>query len=157
MRSTYRFLGYFIAVLVVVQAGAIAWAFFGMTNWINDGGVVDKALIECTDCDQQFTAEWGFAIHMFFVGFVLIPLSSLVMLIVSFFAKVPQGVAMAAGLFVLVLLQMLVLPALSRELGSGFGALHGANALLILGLALAAGSRASHSEEAARVDHRVST
>ena len=35
MRSTYQFLAYAIAVLVVVQAGAIAWAFFGLTNWID--------------------------------------------------------------------------------------------------------------------------
>ena len=46
--KVYRFLAYTIAVLVVVQAGAIAWAFFGMVNWITDeGGVVNKALLEC--------------------------------------------------------------------------------------------------------------
>ena len=90
--KAYRFLAYMIAALVVVQAGAIAWAFFGMTDWItNDNGVVDKALLECEDCDQEFTAEWGFAIHMFFVGFLLIPLTSLALLIVSFFAKIPRG------------------------------------------------------------------
>ena len=32
MKKTYRFLAFMIAVLVVVQAGAIAWAFFGLTN-----------------------------------------------------------------------------------------------------------------------------
>ena len=143
MQATYRVLSYLIAVLVVVQAGAIAWAFFGMTSWINDGGVVDKALLECTDCDQQFTAEWGFAIHMFFNGLILIPLTSLVLLIVSFFAKVPRGAAMAGGIFALVLLQVFVLPMLSREVGSGFGALHGVNALLLMGLAIMAGQRAS--------------
>ena len=30
--KAYRFLALTIAVLVVVQAGAIAWAFFGVTN-----------------------------------------------------------------------------------------------------------------------------
>ena len=144
MRSTYRVLGYAIAVLVVVQAGAIAWAFFGLTDWITDeGGVVNKALLECTDCEQEFTAEWGFAIHMFFVGMVLIPLLSLVMLIVSFFAKVPKGVAYAATVVVLVALQVWVLPMLSREVGSGFGALHGINALAIMGVAATAGRQAS--------------
>ena len=143
MRATYRFLAYMIAVLVVVQAGAIAWAFFGMTNWIDDGGVVDKALLECTDCEQNFTAEWGFAIHMFFNGLILIPLTSLVLLIVSFFAKVPRGVAMAGLIVLLVILQVMVLPALSREVGSGFGALHGINALILMGAAIAAGGRAS--------------
>ena len=30
--------------------------------------MVNKALLECEDCDKNFTAEWGFAIHMFFNG-----------------------------------------------------------------------------------------
>ncbi len=146
MRSTYRFLAYAIAALVVVQAFAIAWAFFGMTNWIsNENGVVDKALLECTDCDQQFTAEWGFAIHMFFNGLLLIPLLSLVMLVVSFFAKVPRGVTYAAVVVGLVVLQVIVLPMLSREVDPALGGLHGANALVLLGVALMAGRRASGS------------
>ena len=157
MRSTYRFLAYLIAVLVVVQAGAIAWAYFGLSNWItNEGGVVDKALLECTDCDQDFTAEWGFAIHMFFNGLILIPLTSLILLIVSFFAKVPRGAALAGGIVVLVLLQVFVLPTLSREVGSGFGALHGINALLLLGLAIMAGQRASQPVSTAADAERVS-
>jgi hypothetical protein len=144
--KAYRFLAYMIAVLVVVQAGAIAWAFFGMTDWINDeGGVVNKELLECTDCDQEFTAEWGFAIHMFFNGLVLIPLTSVILLIVSFFAKVPKGVMLAAVIVGLVVLQVFVLPPLSRELGSGFGGLHGVNALVLMGVAIMAGQRASRA------------
>jgi hypothetical protein len=145
--KAYRFLAFMIAVLVVVQAGAIAWAFFGMTDWINDeGGVVNKELLECTDCDSNFTAEWGFAIHMFFNGLLLIPLTSLILLIVSFFARgVPKGVMLAAVVFGLVVLQVFVLPALSREVGSGFGALHGVNALVLMGVAIMAGQRASRA------------
>ena len=79
---------------------------------------------------------------MFFVGLVLIPLCSLALLIVSFFAKVPQGIMMAAAIVVMVILQVFVLPALSREVGSGFGALHGINALLIMGAAGGAAARA---------------
>ena len=144
--KAYRFLAFMIAALVVVQAGAIAWAYFGLSSWITDeGGVVNKELLECTDCEQEFTAEWGFAIHMFFNGLVLIPLTSLVLLIVSFFAKVPTGVKLAATVFGLVVLQVLVLPALSREVGSGFGALHGVNALVLMGIAIMAGQRASRA------------
>lgn len=142
MRSTYRFLGYAIAVLVVVQAGAIAWAFFGLADWIsNDNGVLDKAYLECEDCESFGTAEWGFAIHMFFNGLVLIPLLSLIMLIVSFFAKVPGGVKYAASVFGLVVLQVIVLPALSREVDPSFGALHGINALVLLAVAFLAARR----------------
>jgi hypothetical protein len=80
---------------------------------------------------------------MFFNGLVLIPLTSLILLIVSFFAKVPRGVMFAAIIVGLVALQVFVLPALSREVGSGFGALHGINALVLMGVALMAAQRAS--------------
>lgn len=144
MRSTYRFLSYAIAVLVVVQAGAIAWAFFGLTNAIDQQSlVVNKAYLECTDCESFGVAEWGFAIHMFFNGLLLIPLVSLILLIASFFAKVPGGVKYAAAIFGLVVLQVIVLPMLSREVGSGFGALHGVNALVLMGVAIMAGRTAS--------------
>ncbi|MGB7818683.1 MAG: hypothetical protein WBL35_08100 [Ornithinibacter sp.] len=142
MRKTYRFLAFAIAVLVVVQAGALAWAYFGLSNWIDDGGVVNKAFLE-KESGGAFAAELGFAIHMFFVGLLLIPLTSLILLIVSFFAQVPGGVKLAATLFGLVVLQVIVLPMLSREVGSGFGALHGVNALVLLGVAIMAGQRAS--------------
>ena len=146
MTGTYKFLAYAIAVLVVVQAGAIAWAFFGVTDWItNENGVIDKAYLECEDCESIGAAEWGFAIHMFFNGFVLIPLLSLILLLVSFFAKVDGGVRLAFLIVGLVVLQIIVLPALSREVDPVFGALHGINALILLGAAAGAGRRASRS------------
>ena len=142
--KAYRFLAFMIAVLVVVQAGAIAWGFFGVSNFVTDGGVIDEEFLDCTeDCESIGSADAGFAIHMFFNGLVLIPLTSLVLLIVSFFAKVPRGVMMAAVIVVLVVLQVLVLPGLSRSVGSGFGALHGINALVLMGIAIMAGQRAN--------------
>ena len=66
-------------------------------------------------------------------------------LVVSFFAKVPKGVMLAAVIVGLVVLQVFVLPALSREVGSGFGALHGVNALVLMGVAIMAGQRASRA------------
>ena len=150
--KAYRFLALAIAVLVVVQAGAIAWGYFGVSNFITDGGVVDEEFLDCTEDCESFGGEIGFALHMFFVGLVLIPLCSLLLLIVSFFAKVPNGVMMAALIVVLVILQVFVLPPLSRELGSGFGGLHGINALLIMG---AAGGAAARAKPGA--DTRVAT
>ncbi len=145
MRKTYQILANAIAALVVVQAGAIAWAFFGLSNEIDKNGlVINKACLESdSGCGGGFTAEWGFAIHMFFNGTVLIPLVALILLIVSFFAKVPSGVKFAAGIFALIVLQVIVLPMLSREVGSGFGALHGVNALVLMGVAIMAGRRAA--------------
>ena len=144
--KAYRFLAITIAVLVVVQAGAIAWGFFGMTNFVNDGGIVDEEFLDCRDDCESFGGELGFFLHMFIVGLVLIPLCSLSLLIVSFFAKVPKGTMMAGLIVVMVILQVLVLPGLSREVGSGFGALHGINALLIMGAAGAAAQRAKAAD-----------
>jgi hypothetical protein len=104
--------------------------------------VVNKERLECEDCDQEFFAEWGFAFHMFFVGFLLIPLTSLITLIVSFFSKVPGAPKWAGAIVVLVILQVFVFPALAREVDPVFGALHGINALVMLGVALMAGKRA---------------
>ena len=146
--KAYRILAYTIAVLVVVQAGAVAWGFFGVSNFVTDGGVVDEEFLDCTEDCESFGGEIGFAIHMFFVGLVLIPLVSLVLLITSFFAKVPKGVMMAAVIVGLVILQVFVLPALSREVGSGFGGLHGVNALVLMGVAIMAGNRATEAAPA---------
>lgn len=156
MRKTYRFLANTIAALVVVQAGAIAWAFFGLANEIDKNGlVVNKACLESEGCGD-FTAEWGFAIHMFFNGTVLIPLVALILLVVSFFAKVPGGVKYAAGIFGLIVLQVIVLPMLSREVGSGFGALHGINALVLMGVAIMAAQRARTTVAATPATESVS-
>lgn len=155
MRSAYRNLCYFIAALVVLQAGFVAWAFFGMTDWVNnDNGVVNKELLDCEDCDQEFFAEWGFAFHMFFVGLLLIPLTSLITLIVSFFSKVPGAWKWALGIVLLVILQVFVIPALAREVDPIFGALHGINAMVILGVALMAAKRAG-SDTVVRADARA--
>ena len=145
MRKTYQVLANAIAVLVVVQAGAIAWAFFGLSNEIDQNGlVVNKACLESeSGCGGGFMAEWGFAIHMFFNGTVLIPLITLILLFVSFFAKVRGGVALALTLVGLVVLQVVLLPLLSREVDAAFGALHGINALVLMGVAAMAGRRAA--------------
>ena len=116
-----------------------------MSNEIDQNGlVINKACLESeAGCGGGFIAEWGFAVHMFFGGLLLIPLVTLVLLIVSFFAKVPRGVVLAASLVGLVVLQVIVLPMLSREVGSGFGALHSVNALVLMGVAIMAGRRAA--------------
>ena len=131
--KAYRFLAYMIAVLVVVQAAAIAWGFFGMTNWIDDGGVLNKEFLDCERTATRCSPPSGASrIHMFFIGLLLIPLTSLVLLIVSFFAKVPGRDHVGRGIFGLVVLQVFVLPSSPARSAPGFGALHGLNAMLIL-------------------------
>ncbi|KQZ69999.1 MULTISPECIES: hypothetical protein [unclassified Nocardioides] len=139
MRNAYRVLAYLIALEVVIQASAIAWAFFGFGKWIEDGNVFNKATLDCDDCGWNFYAERGFMIHGL-NGAMIIPAISLIFLVVSFFAKVPGGVKYAGILFVLVIIQSQVLPGLGHEYPI-FGAVHGLNALLVFGLAVVAGHR----------------
>lgn len=141
MKKAYTILAFLIALEVMVQAAAIAWAVFGLKSWIDDGHPYTKDAAEFDDGGWDFASERGFMIHSI-NGYMIIALIALILLIVSFFAKIPGGVKWASILFVLVIIQGHILPALSSEVGSGFGALHGLNAMFILGLAISAGTRA---------------
>lgn len=136
MQSVYRVLAYVIAGLVVLQAGMIAFALAGLGIWVDkDGGVLDKAAMES---DLEFTGVLGFAVHGM-NGMMLIPLVALVLLIVSFFAKVPGG-AKWAGFILLTVVVQVTLGLFGHE-NAIFGMLHGFNALLLFSLAVMAGMR----------------
>ncbi len=115
-------------------------------SWIdNDGGVVDKAYLECADGEivRPSPPSGASRSTCSSSGSCSDPAAG------AAHARSPRssprsraGSQWAAGIFGLVVLQVLVLPILSREVGSGFGALHGVNALLILmGLAAMAARR----------------
>jgi hypothetical protein len=126
VRTTYRVLAWILALEVVVQAAAIAWALFGLTAWIDGGGVLDAAAIEA---EVQFDGVVGFMVHGM-NGTMIVPAVALLLLIVSFFAKLPRGVTYAAALFVMVVAQV-ALGIFAHSLPS-LGMLHGALALAIL-------------------------
>jgi hypothetical protein len=138
MRSAYKYLAYAIDFLILLQAAAMAWAVFGLSSWIEDGNTITKAKLENHD-GFLFTEERGFMIHGI-SGTMVIPLVGLILLIISFFAKVPEGVKYAAMLFVGILLQVVLgiaahgLPAL--------GFIHGFWALLLFWLAYRAARQA---------------
>lgn len=150
MKTAYRVLAYLVALLVVVQAGAIAFATFGLGKWIEDGGVLDQATIEGRSA--EFVGVIGYPIHGI-VGQLVIPVLALILLIVSFFAKVPKGVMWAAVTFGLVVVQVLAgtfargLPAL--------GLLHGINALLLFGVAVMAAMAATSRNRGADAPERA--
>lgn len=138
MRTAYRVLAWIIAIEIVVQAAMIAYAVFGESTFVDGGGVVDKALVESQTAD--FEGVIGFPIHGINGQFV-IPLLGLVLLVVAFFAKIERGVALAAATFGLIVLQVLL-----GMFGHGLpllGLLHGLNALLLFGAAVAAARAAS--------------
>ena len=137
MRTTYRVLAYLVALGVVVQAAAIAYALFGLGRWIQDGGVLDKATMETEGAG--FTGVIGFAVHGI-NGEMVVPVLALLLLIISFFARVPRGVLWAGTVVLLVALQV-VLGLLSSAV-VGLGILHGANALVLFIVAVLAARRA---------------
>jgi len=141
MRSSYRVLAYVIAVEVVVQAAAIAFAVFGFFKWIDDGNTFDKAVME--DENVSFTGLVGFIIHGI-NGQMVIPLLALVLLVLSFFAKVPGGVKWAGGILALVVVQVML--GIFAHDAPLLGPLHGINALALFTVAVMAGRRVSSTD-----------
>jgi hypothetical protein len=136
MRSVYKFLAYAIPVLVAVQAAAIAFAFFGLSKWIDGGGTMDKAAMESEN--TSFTGVAGFMVHGI-NGEILIPLVAIVLLIVSFFAKIPGGSKWAALILLDVVVQIVF--AFTAFGAPIVGMFHGLNALLLAWLGWTAAKR----------------
>jgi len=133
MNATYRVLALLIAVGVVVQAMAIALAWFTVLKDVDGGAVYDK--------NTEYNL--GQSLHGM-VGMIAMPLLALLLMIVSFFARIPGGVKWAAIVLGLVILQIAL--AFVSWAAPAIGALHGANALALLAVAGMAGRRAATVE-----------
>jgi len=144
MKSAYKYLAYAIPVLVAVQAAAIAFAFFGLGKWVDDGGTLDKAAME-SDKSLGFTGEVGFTIHGI-DGQMVIPLVALVLLIVSFFAKIPGGSKWAGFVLLDVVFQIAL--AFTAFGAPVVGLLHGLNALFLAWLGWTTARRVDAAVEA---------
>ena len=144
MRTTYRVLAYLIALEVVVQAAALALAFAGLVHWVDGGGVLDSGVIE-GDSDP-FPEVIGLIVHGINGG-IVVPVLALLLLISSFFARVPRGTVWALVVLGLVVLQVMLGYSLADV--PGLGAVHGANALLVFTAAFLAARRARARRPAA--------
>jgi hypothetical protein len=148
MRKIYSGLAWLVAACVVVQAASIAFGFGGMVGYVMDGGVVDKALMESEQA--TFTGDLGFPIHEL-VGGLVMPLVAFALGIVSFFVKgVRRARTLAWGTFALVFIQGSLGYAISDA--PYVGLLHGANALLVLVVAVRAAWLGSHAFDQVTVD-----
>jgi len=149
MRAAYLWLSRLIAVLVVVQAMTITMAVAGLFGWItNEGGAVDASVVKSWDeTPPTFTGAFGHYYHSVIAGQMLIPAVALLLVIVSFFAKVPQGVAIAASILVLVVLQ--IVTAMNGQSVPYLGLWHGLGAFLIFGAAMAAAMKAKQAPASA--------
>ena len=142
MRSAYRTVAQLIALGVVLQAAFVALGWFIILNDVDGGQVVDKAYLEDGD-------GWNIG-HMLHgtVGLMVMPILGLLLLIFSFFAKIPGGVKWA-GLTLLAIVVQVALALIGFE-APALGALHGINAFIVLGLA-------SMAIRSARADLAVAT
>ncbi len=134
MKSAYRVLAYIIAGMVAFQSAVIVFAIFGLFAWVEQGGVIDLAAQQTA----SFTGDVGFMLHGI-GGMMVIPVLGLLLLIFSFFAKIPGGVKWALIVFGSIVVQVLL-----GMFGHGtpaLGLLHGLVALVLFGVAVTAGMR----------------
>ena len=132
MKQTYRAVAGLVALGVLVQAAAIAFGWFDAISGLENGLVID----------ENYEGNAGHALHGL-VGFYAVPALGLILLIVSFFAAkdVPGARKWAGIVFGLIVLQV-ALAIVAFAVSPIVGALHGVNALLILGAAMRAGTLA---------------
>jgi uncharacterized membrane protein len=126
MRSLTTLCGFAVAAVV-----ALKYPVAGLGIWVDEGGVLDKAAFESEDLD--FTGAVGFMIHGI-NGMMIIPLLGLALLVVSFFARLPGGVKVAAIVLGAIVVQVLL--GLFGHESAYIGALHGLNAFILFGSAV---------------------
>ncbi|GIH28677.1 hypothetical protein Aph01nite_69870 [Acrocarpospora phusangensis] len=151
MVAVYRISAIAVMVEVAIQSMSVVFGIAGQGKWIQEGGVLDKAVIEAREF--VFPEVIGYLIHGL-NGTILIPLTALILLVSSFFTKVPGAVKWAS----LVLLAVAVQITLGMS-ASGLpvlGALHGLNALLLLGAAFYAARLVRRSRTADQGDRLAS-
>jgi hypothetical protein len=127
MRAVYRVLALLVLAGVVVQLASMALGAFTTASDAEDGVAIDAGY-----------GNTGQTLHQ--IGGMSIGGLVLVLLIVSFFAKVPGGVRFAAGLVGLVVVQI-ALATISFSIPA-LGILHALNAMAIAGLAETAARKA---------------
>lgn len=136
MKSVYRVLALLIAAGVAFQAAAIAYGVFALGKWVEAGGTLDKASLESES--SQVGGDTGFMLHGM-VGIMAMPALALLLLIISFFAKIPGGTRWALIVFGVTIVQV-ALGMFARDV-AGLGWLHGITALILFGVAVSAAMR----------------
>jgi hypothetical protein len=138
MKMVFKVLAYLVALEVVIQAAAIAFAMAGIGVWVEEeGGTLDTAAFEqIFEGELSFTGVAGMVVHGM-NGMMVIPILALLLLISSFFAKTRGAILSAVVVVVLVALQIFL--GLAGHSTPYAGMLHGANALILFGAALHAG------------------
>jgi len=123
MRSTYRAIAGLIALGVLVQAAAIGFGWFDVINKVDEGSLV---------LDSDYEGNAGHTIHGM-NGMMVMPLLGLLLLVTSFFTKLPGASRWGGAVFAAIIVQIaLAFVAFGAPV---VGALHGMNALVVFTLA----------------------
>ncbi len=148
MRTTYRTLAYLVMALVAVQASVIAFGFFGLGSWIENGNDMTKAVLESNG--TGIAGEAGLVLHSI-LGMYILPLVALAMLVLSFFLRVSGSIKWAALILTATVAQVLL--AFAAFGIPTVGILHGLNAFLMLWLAVMAAKAACRPTESRTPKH----
>lgn len=138
MKQVYRVLAFLVAAGVAIQAASVAYAMFGLLKWVEGGGTLDQS----TELTPGLGGYTGFSWHAT-GGIFILPVLALLLLISSFFAKVPGGIRWALIVLGVTVLQVAL--GLFAHSVAGLGWLHGINALALFGTAMMAGMRVSRA------------
>jgi hypothetical protein len=136
---TYRAFAYLIALEVIVQAAAITIAMFGLSKYVDDGGVISKHTFN-ENHHPDFTGVWGFGLHGL-NGSMIIPIITLIFVIVAFVTRstVSDGMKWGGIVFGLVVLQVFL--GFTSHAVTWIGPLHAINAFALFMAALQAARR----------------
>lgn len=132
MHMAYKVLAFLIVGLVAVQAAAHAWASSGLVKYLAQGGTIDFESTEAPPVPEFL----GLMIHGM-NGMFVIPIVAIVLLIVALVTKSSRAIIWAGVVVGLVALQV-TLGLLGHET-TALAFLHGLNAIVLAGTALATG------------------
>jgi hypothetical protein len=133
---------------------AIVFAVAGLSKWIEGGGHLDKTVE--VGHGRPFPEAIGLDVHAV-DGNLIIPAMALLLLISSFFARLPGGIKWAGLVLLLVVVQVAL--GISTSAVPALGALHGLNALLLFSAAIYTGLRVGRTaaRSATGADERLAT
>ena len=117
----------------------MVFAVAGLGLWISDGNSVSESNFN-ENTVPDFFGSIGLDLHAM-NGTMLIPLVALVLLILSFFAKIPGGSKWAG--FVLLAIVVQITLGIGGHIVAISGLLHGLNAFILFSVAVHAGRRVS--------------
>jgi hypothetical protein len=139
VNKAYRILADAIAILVVVQAAAIAYGAFAIDHVIDHAK--DHTGDTISNASSKLDGGAGYSIHSV-VGTMVIPTVAIVLFVIAFFAQVPSGAKWAGYVLLDVVVQVVL--GFAAHSVPALGWLHGPNAIVLFALALFAARRAAN-------------